>query len=342
MRILIVKLSSLGDIIHTLPVLVDIKKNIPHAQIHWVVEPAFASLLEMHPLVERVIVCPLRMWVKNRFDASSRSMAKSFLKTFRENAYDCVLDLQGLTKSALIARCAALNPNGQRVAMANKTDGSSYEPMTRWLSTRAIELPKRMDAVARARMICAKALGYPEPSHLDYGLISSDQENPMASAPGYPGHDSPGAKDAQVLLIHGTSRADKAWPLSHWVELTQRLQNAGYGVCVTYSGEVELEFVNALRQSVKGITLWPQKPLGELCQSMRALMGAIGVDSGVSHLAVALNLAHVQIYNFPTEWRTGPLHRPYQVSVFDTPTPSVDSVWYEWTRVAHTVRSEKC
>ena len=340
MRILIVKLSSLGDIIHTLPVLVDIKKNIPNAQIHWVVEPAFAGLLEMHPLVEEVIVCPLRMWVKHRFDAASRSMAKSFLKRLRQNAYDVVLDLQGLTKSAVIARCAVLNPMGQRVAMANRTEGSSYEAMTRWLSTRAIELPTKIDAVARARLLCAKAFKYEEPTHLDFGLSSIDGSS--SSSMGVDVGEQGGGKGAnsQVLLIHGTSRADKAWPMSHWVDLSNRLLASGHEVCVTSAGEQELAFVNALKRSVKDVILWPQQPIGILCQSMQGLFGAIGVDSGVSHLAVALNLAHVQIYNFPTQWRTGPLHRSYQVSVFDTPTPSVDAVWSEWTRVMQRKRSE--
>ena len=342
MRILIVKLSSLGDVIHTLPVLVDIKKNIPNAQIHWVVEPSFASLLERHPLIDKVIVCPLRMWLKNRFDASSRAMAKTFLGVLREDAYDYVLDLQGLTKSALVARCALLSPKGQRVAMANQTEGSSYEAMTRWLSTLAVALPTHIDAVARSRMLCAKAFNYELPSDLEFGLLSSPSASPFEATVQSGVQTCQEGQSPQVLLIHGTSRADKSWPLSHWVTLSNRLIESGNAVCVTYAGEEELAFVQTLRQQVKDITLWPQQSIGDLSQSMRNLTGAIGVDSGLSHLAVALNLAHVQIYNFPTQWRTGPLHRPYQVSVFDTPTPSVEAVWLEWCKVIKIKRTEPC
>lgn len=340
MRILIVKLSSLGDVIHTLPVLADIQRHFPSAQIDWVVEPSFASLLSAHPLVQRVIECPLRMWLKNHFDAPSRAMAKAFWHNLRQTAYDYVFDLQGLSKSALIAKCARLTTKGQRVAMANRTDGSSYEPLTRWLSTKAIALPVHIDAVARGRMLCARALNYVQPSTLDFGFVAKGASDSLGALnPASDGGWSK-AQGPQVLLIHGTSRADKAWPLSHWVELSERLMRTGHGVCVTYASQEELAFVQSLMAQVKGIELWPQQSLGQLYESMQSLQGAIGVDSGVSHLAVALNLVHVQIYNFPTHWRTGPLYHSHQVSVFASPTPSVDDVWSAWLQALQSPRSQ--
>ena len=331
MRILIVKLSSLGDVIHTLPAIVDIKKNHPQAQIDWVVEPAFASLLEGNANIDRVIVCALRMWLKNRLDASSRRMARSFLRELRQTPYDLVIDLQGLSKSALIARCAVLSPSGQRVAMANRTEGSSYEPLTRWLANRSYELPQRVGAVERARLLCAMALGYEVPQTLDFGMNTHQAHGSEHAFPS--GEQMVKASPPQVLLIHGTSRADKSWPMSHWVALSSRLLDAGMDVCVTYASESELDFVKALMQEVEGLTLWPQQSLGALSKKMQGLTGAIGVDSGVSHLAVALDLVHVQIYNFPTHWRTGPFHNPHQVSVFETPTPTVEQVWAHWLQV---------
>ncbi len=128
--------------IHTLPILVDIKNQYPDVQLDWVVEPSFASLLEFNPNIDRVISCSLRDWVKEGFGFRMLAKVKSFLKDLRQTPYDYVLDLQGLSKSALIARCAALTPQGVRVAMGNRTDGSSYESLTRWLSDRAIALPK--------------------------------------------------------------------------------------------------------------------------------------------------------------------------------------------------------
>lgn len=334
MRILIVKLSSLGDVVHSLPVLVDIKSQFPDAKIDWVVEPAFASLLEFNSNIERVIVCSLRDWTRNYFDEKARSGVRSFLRELRQIPYDVVIDLQGLSKSALISRCTTLTPKGIRVAMANQTEGSSYESLTRWVSNLAIELPKKIHAVERGRLLCSKALGYELPGQLDYGLR-------INLSPVQFDTDPPGGKNTlgdhhalQVLLIHGTSRADKLWPLTHWIDLSERLITSGYEVCVTYASDTEHEFVNELMAKVEGVKLWHKQSLGDLSNLMSNCFGAIGVDSGVSHLAVALDLAHVQIYNFPTDWRTGPLPCPYQSSIFDHPTPSVDRVWNEWLTVS--------
>jgi heptosyltransferase-1 len=327
-------LSSLGDVVHSLPVLVDIKSRFPDAQIDWVVEPAFASLLQFNTHLDRVIVCSLRDWTRSYFDASARNGFRSFLRELRETPYDVVIDLQGLGKSALISRCASLAPNGIRVAMANQTDGSSYECLTRWVSDLAIQLPKRIHAVERGRLLCSKALAYEVPNQLDFGLSvnllpGSFQTDPVSGDKALNFHHAP-----KVLLIHGTSRADKAWPLSHWIDLSKRLIATGYEVCVTYASDAEYAFVNELMTNVNGLTLWHKHSLSELSNLMRNCFGAIGVDSGVSHLAVALDLAHVQIYNFPTDWRTGPLHCPYQTSVYTHPTPNIDLVWREWLNVA--------
>ena len=330
MRILIVKLSSLGDVIHALPILVDIKNQYPDVQLDWVVEPSFASLLEFNPNIDRVISCSLRDWVKEGFGFRTLAKVKSFLKDLRQTPYDYVLDLQGLSKSALIARCAALTPQGVRVAMGNRTDGSSYESLTRWLSDRAIALPKRIHALERGRLLCAKTLHYEVPSEIDFGLLGAGKENVSSSAFEPEVAQSSSDQPPKVLLIHGTSRTDKTWGLSHWSEIAERLKASGHEVCVTYGNEAELEFVNELMAKVKGLTFWPKQSLRDLSTLMRGCYGAIGVDSGVSHLAVALNLVHVQIYNFPTDWRTGPLHCSYQLSVHAHPSPGVDLVWQKW------------
>ena len=334
MRILIVKLSSLGDVVHSLPVLVDIKSKFPDAQIDWVVEPAFASLLQFNSSIDRVIVCSLRDWTRHYFDASARQGVRSFLKELRKIPYDVVIDLQGLSKSALISRCATLTPKGMRVAMANQTDGSSYESLTRWVSNLAIELPKKIHAVDRGRLLCSKALAYELPNQLDFGLGANLAHLQTKTDPLNTTKPSTVLHKDQVLLIHGTSRADKAWPLSHWIDLSKRLITSGYEVCITYASDTEQEFVNELMTNVEGLTLWHKHSLGDLSNLMRNCFGAIGVDSGVSHLAVALDLVHVQIYNFQTEWRTGPLHSPYQTSIYADPTPGVDVVWSAWLNLA--------
>ena len=131
MKILIVKLSSLGDVVHAMPAVQDIRAALPHAQIDWVVERGFAPLVARCEDVRRVIPCELRRWRKAPLSAATRSAWQSFKAELQHEAYDAVIDLQGLSKSALVAWLARLKWDGKRYAMANRTDGSSYEAPTR-------------------------------------------------------------------------------------------------------------------------------------------------------------------------------------------------------------------
>ncbi|MEY3783654.1 MAG: lipopolysaccharide heptosyltransferase [Pseudomonadota bacterium] len=134
LKILLVKLSSLGDVLHTLPVVHDIKTAQPDAQIDWVVEAAFAGVVRRCDGVNNVITCELRKWRKTLFSAKIRQAWRVFQANLQREHYDAVIDLQGLTKSALVSKLAKLSPTGKRYAMANRTDGSSYEAPTRCLA----------------------------------------------------------------------------------------------------------------------------------------------------------------------------------------------------------------
>ena len=323
MRILLVKLSSLGDVVHTLPVVQDILTAMPDVQIDWVVEKAFAPLLTQVQGIARIVPCELRRWRKSFWTAQTRREWRAFKADLQAHSYDAVIDLQGLTKSAFVARLARLTPQGKRYAMANQTDGSGYEAPTRWVADVAIEMAPHVHAVARGRQLTAKALGYaPELAQktLNYGLNMP---------PGQSIH-APAAPE-KVAFVHGTSRQDKTWPLPNWVELGQRLVASGYKPLLVHGSAQELTTSQtiAAQLSGQGIVL-PVLSLAELVQELSTCCGAIGVDSGVSHIAVALGLPHVQIYNFDTAWRTGPLACSHQISVFAQPSPSVDAVWQAW------------
>jgi heptosyltransferase I len=125
-----------------------------------------------------------------------------------------------------------------------------------------------------------------------------------------------------VALVHGSSRADKAWPLAHWQVLGQALQAQGFQLALPHASDAELQTAQAVASACPGAVIWPRCDLVELTQRLAACMGVVGVDSGVSHIAVALGLPHVQIYNFDTAWRTGPKGCAWQQSVFAKPTPS--------------------
>jgi heptosyltransferase-1 len=160
-----------------------------------------------------------------------------------------------------------------------------------------------------------------------------------------------------VALVHGSSRADKQWPLAHWRALTQRLNAAGFGVALPHGGGAEEQIAHQITEGLSQARVWPLLPLDVLTDALATCSGVIGVDSGLSHMAVALDLPHVQIYNFDTAWRTGPLPLASpraaapavtpsptgerlgwgltrQLSVFAQPTPSVEAVWQAWESVS--------
>ncbi|HUP08830.1 MAG TPA: lipopolysaccharide heptosyltransferase I [Caldimonas sp.] len=318
MRILIVKLSSLGDVVHAMPVVHDILRVHPAARIDWVVEPGFAPLLVRMRGLADVIECPLRRWARAWWRAQTRREWRALRARLAAERYDAILDLQGLTKSALVARAA----HGTRYGLAAATDGASHEFPARWLVDHPIEIEPRTHALDRSRELVARALGYPLEGPPDFGLRRKS---------------SPMQGDPVVAFIHGSSRADKLWPEPDWVELGRRFANDGWRIALPQAGADEGERAARLAQAIGSrAAVWPAMDLGEVIDRMQAVQGAIGVDSGLSHIAVALDLPHVQLYNFPTAWRTGPLpehgHR-HQRAVEGTPAPSLAAVWDAWQAV---------
>ena len=317
-NILLVKLSSLGDVVHAMPAVQDLRRAVPHARIHWVVERGFAPLVARCEGVLRVIPCELRRWRKAPFTRETRAEWRAFRDDLHHDTYEAVIDLQGLTKSALVAHMARLEPGGQRFAMANRTAGSSYEAPTRWVADVALPMEPQSHAVTRSRAMCAAALGYAVPAFLRYGL-----------------GDGSAVPERCVAFVHGTSRDDKLWPEAHWVALALRFAAGGFEIALPHGSDAEQARSERLAAAIgPSARVWPRLALDALTDRLAACAGAIGVDSGLSHIAVALDLPHVQIYNFDTAWRTGPLPSARQRSVYARPAPSVDAVWQAWEAVA--------
>ena len=326
------KLSSLGDVVHTLPIVQDIRAALPGAQIDWVVEQSFAPLLARCPGLHRIIPCEIRRWRKSFWTAATRGEWRVFKAQLQQDAYDAVIDLQGLSKSALVARLARLSPGGRRYALANQTEGSAYEAPTRWVADVAIHIAPHTHAVQRSRELAARALGYTVQSSPDFGLKQPyvKQVRPYFAI----------EKIArQIAFVHGTSRADKEWPLAHWTELGRRLIAAGYQIGLPHGSAAEFATSQAIaavlnKDQADGqpapAVVWPRLALDALTDRLAGCAGVIGVDSGVSHIAVALDLPHVQLYNFDTAWRTGPPPAGRQRSIFAQPAPGVDAVWRAW------------
>lgn len=343
--ILIVKLSSLGDVVHAMPAVQDLRRAFPQAQIDWVVEGAFAPLVARCDAVNHVIACDLRRWRKAPLAAATRREWKAFKCQLQAHAYDAVIDLQGLSKSALVSWLARTTPGGKRYGLANQTEGSGFEAPARWVADVAIEIEPHVHAVQRSRILCAASLGYelqgPAVCGLQPGNLASLRPAHLAHA------DNPFVpKKAVVALVHGTSRADKEWPLAAWVDLGQRLNHAGFAVALPHGNAAEKATSEAIAAQLQDAWVWPAMALDAMTDTLAHCAGVVGVDSGVSHIAVALDLPHVQIYNFDTAWRTGPevlagtdaATAPQlplrQLSVFGQPQPTVDAVWTAWESLA--------
>ena len=326
MRILIVKLSSLGDVVHALPVVADIRAAHPGARIDWVVEPAFAPLLDRTTGVAAVIDCALRRWTRaGLWKPSTLAEVRAFAARLRRERYDAIVDLQGLTKSAVIARLA----RGTSFGLANRTDGASHEPPARWLVSKAISVEPHSHALDRSRELVAAALGTRIDAPPTFGLV------PRAPAEA--------GRARTVVLIHGTSRADKLWPEASWIEIGRRLADEGWAVALPQAGSEEGRRARAIAAAIGGdSTVWPALELGAFIDRLATTAGAIGVDSGPSHIATALGLPHVQLYNFPTSWRTGPqpAHSGgLQVSIEGDPVPTVAAAWAAWKGVEGVARA---
>ena len=325
MRVLIVKLSSLGDVVHSMPVVHDLLQAHPGALIDWVVEPAFAPLVRRVQGVATVIDCPLRRWRKAWWQAGVRAEWRAFLARLRVHRYDAVLDLQGLVKSAVIARLA----HGVSYGVANRTEGSGFEAPARWLVDHALRIAPRTHALDRARLLAATALGYRPGGPPGFGLQST-----VGAGGGAP----------TLVIVHGTSRDDKLWPEAAWVELGRRAMRLGWRIALPHAGTAELARAERIAAALgPAATVWPAMRLDALADRLAESQGVVGVDSGISHIAVALDLPHVQIYNFPTAWRTGPqaahghLHQVSAQGTAAVPpvpsVPSVDAVWAAWQQV---------
>jgi heptosyltransferase I len=320
MRVLIVKLSSLGDVVHAMPVVQDLRAAHPGVVIDWVVEPGFAPLVRRVEGIGEVIECALRRWRKAWWTAAVRSEWRAFRARLQRERYDAVIDLQGLTKSAVVARLA----HGRSHGLALRTEGSSYEWPARWLVDEAHPVPRHIHVVDRSRALVARVMGSAVEGPPKYLLRAA----PPPHAEGRP----------LMVFVHGTSRDDKLWPEADWIALGQRLVASGWCIALPQAGAVEAQRARRITQAIgTEASVWPAMGLDALVDRLAAAQAVIGVDSGLSHIAVALDRPHLQLYNFPTAWRTGPQpahgHR-HQVSLQGEPVPTLDAVWAAWQGVA--------
>ena len=279
MRVLLIKMSSLGDVVHTLPAVTDAAAT--GVEIDWVVEEAFAAIPLAHPGVRKVLPIAWRRWRKNL--AAERGALGEFVRTIRAENYDLILDAQGLIKSAAVS---VLGRGSERVGL-NFT--SAREPWSSFSANRRVTVPVGDHAVKRLRRLFAGALCYPVPAAApDFGL--------SATATGGGRH---------CLLLHGTTWASKHWPETMWRGLAEQLTADGWQVAVPWGGEEERTRADRIAAGLAGAEVLPAMTLTELMGKIDQTDLVVGVDSGLTHLAGALGKWSIVIYGSTSAVRTG-------------------------------------
>ena len=290
-KILLVKTSSLGDVVHNLPVVSDIRQAYPDGAVDWVVEQAFAAIPALHPGVRRVIGCELRRWRRSLLSAETRRAWRAFVGELRAERYDTIVDTQGLLKSALIARVA----RGRRVGLDWQ---SSREPLRPFYDA-VHHIPWSLHAVERNRRLAAAALGYAVNGRLEYGIRAE-----KARAAWLP--EGPFA-----LFLHGTSHPRKCWPEARWIALGARLGACGCSVVLPWSDSEEQARAARLAAAIGGARIAPRSSIAELAGVIAGAHLVVGVDTGLTHLAAALGVPVVGIFGATDPGATG-VHAPGQ------------------------------
>jgi heptosyltransferase-1 len=283
-RILLVKTSSLGDVVHNLPVASDIAAAQPGVEIDWVVEESMAALPALHGAVERSIPVAIRRWRRTPWKSSTWREVKAFVEALRTARYDAIIDTQGLLKSALISRAA----RGVRYGFGWR---ASREPLFAFYD-RTFHVPRAIHAVERNRILAANALGYDRPATIDY-QIRTDRSGPSGPAGDY------------ATLLHATSARSKLWPEERWIELGQWLADGGTRSVLPWGTEEEHARSERLAAAIPGAMVAGRMPLRELASWLSGARYAIGVDTGLTHLAGALGVPTVGIYIATDPARTG-------------------------------------
>jgi heptosyltransferase-1 len=315
MKILLVRVSSLGDVLHNLPMVADILRHHPGAQIDWVVEEGYVSLVRLNPHVRKVIPFALRRWKKGLRDPAVRAEVRGFFRDLRAEQYDYVFDTQGLIKTGLVMAAARVRPGGQKVGMANGTEDSGYEGASRIFHSRSVPVALRTHAVQRGREVAAAVLGYAADTPPDFGLPAPGPDRRPAWMPAGP----------YAVFFHGTARDAKKWAPANWIALGHAL--APLTVLLPWGSPKEKMEAEQLAAALPNARVLPKLSMMDAVELARHAALAVGVDTGLTHIAAAFVRPTVEIYCDSPRWKTEGNWSPRIVNLGDTGSPpAVDEV----------------
>ncbi|MDE2427372.1 MAG: lipopolysaccharide heptosyltransferase I [Burkholderiales bacterium] len=296
MNILLVRVSSLGDVLHNMPVVNDLLRHFPHARIDWVVEEAYVNLVRLHPGVGQIFPFALRRWRKSLGAAATRREIRTFVQKLRSQEYDLILDTQGLLKTGLIMGLAKVKHGGKKVGLANGTEGSGYEGISRIFHHQSVPVEPRTHAVLRGRLVAAAAGGYVIDTPADFGL------NPPAS----PSNQQPDWMPAApyIVFFHGTAGAAKKWARANWIAIAAGLQATGMPILLPWGNPAERAEAEAMATHMPNAVILPALPMLDAVRLAQAAALVIGVDTGLTHIAAAYEKPTIEIYCASPRWKT--------------------------------------
>lgn len=286
-RILIVKTSAMGDIVANIPLINDIHTRFPHLVIDWVVEESFLDIAKLSPYINQFIPMSLRRWKKHPFSKQTWQEISAFKAALQAHQYDAVLDSQNLVKSALICRIANGVSHGANAATAR-------EPLAGWLHERGYDITVKCHAAVRNRMLGAKVFGYEMPSDAPQYHLQLPNLSPSYT-PIHP----------YVMGFHGTARAAKLWPTYHWAGLAQHLKDKGLTLLLPWGNTEEKQRAESIAKSADNAIVLPKLNLAELTKLTEQAHATIGVDTGLMHLSVALDVPTLAIFCDTHIWQAG-------------------------------------
>jgi heptosyltransferase-1 len=287
----------------------DILRHHPDARIDWVVEEGYVSLVRLNPHVRKVIPFALRRWKKGLGDRAVRAEVRAFFRELRAEQYDYVFDTQGLIKTGLVMAAARVRPGGQKIGMANGTEDSGYEGASRIFHGRSIPVALRTHAVERGRAVAAAAIGYAIDTPPDFGLPAPDPSRRPAWMP----------DGDYAVFFHGTARDAKKWAPANWIALGQAL--APLTILLPWGSTKEKEEAEHLAAALPNARLLPKLSMMDAVELARHAALAVGVDTGLTHIAAAFVRPTVEIYCDSPRWKTEGNWSPRIVNLGDTGRP---------------------
>ncbi len=286
-KILIVRTSSLGDLVHMLPAISDIAAHVPGAQIDWVVEENFAEIPLWHPAINEVIPVAHRRWRKNWWSRQSRAERAALRQELRGRRYDIVLDMQALMKSVWIVR----QTHGVRHGLDRK---SAREPLASLFYDVKHTVKFWQPAVIRQRELAAATFGYTYSGEPNFGLDAITHDQPI---------------EPYAVIMPSASRDDKLWPAQDWHAVFERLREKGLALKLLAGNPAETERARQLIDGIPQAQVLPRMNLTDIAHVLARARIMVGLDSGLTHLCAGLGRPTIGIYKASTPVRT-PLQGP--------------------------------